>query len=189
MSTLKRALLATLLSGSAHEARGLVVAPASVGPERERSAVHVADQRLLEMLTRSTERMLADSRIDGSVTGRRKSTESILAKMKRKGVPLAGIMDRVGLRIVVETEAECYAVRDLLRSSFALVPGEEDDYIAAPKPSGYRSLHLAAYAGPNGEVAEFQVRTREMHEDAENGAAAHWRYKRDTAVVVAVAVA
>jgi GTP pyrophosphokinase len=129
----------------------------------------------VEVLVSDTEALLLTHGIAGVVTGRAKSLYSLHQKMSRKGVAAAAIMDRVGVRVRVADEADCYRVVDVLHSHHAAVPAEQDDYIASPKASGYRSLHTVVQA--EGGVAEFQVRTHEMHAEAESGPAAHWRYK------------
>ncbi len=129
----------------------------------------------LAALVDDTQRALAAEGIQAVVTGRTKSLYSVHQKMMRKDVPASEISDRTGLRIQVGTTAECYRVRDLLEARHRAVPGTRDDYIADPKPSGYRSLHTAVQA--HDAVVEFQVRTFAMHREAEEGDAAHWRYK------------
>lgn len=138
------------------------------------------DHLVLDALVRDTERLLAGAGIDGRVTARIKSPASTLAKMRRKGVGPDDIFDRLALRIRVDTVEDCYAVRSLIEARHRVIAAERDDYIASPKANGYRSLHSAVRTHL-GEVAEFQVRTHAMHEQAERGSAAHWLYKAATA--------
>ena len=96
--------------------------------------------------------------------------------MVRKNVDLDEIYDATAVRILVDTDDECYQVLGLVHSCWERIPIEFDDYIAHPKPNGYRSLHTAL-KGPEGRVFEVQIRTFNMHERAEMGVAAHWKYK------------
>ena len=111
-----------------------------------------------------------------AVYGRSKHIHSIYRKMVRKNVDLDEIYDATAVRILVDTDDECYQVLGLVHSCWERIPIEFDDYIAHPKPNGYRSLHTAL-KGPEGRVFEVQIRTFNMHERAEMGVAAHWKYK------------
>ncbi|MCX7116517.1 MAG: HD domain-containing protein [Legionellales bacterium] len=111
-----------------------------------------------------------------AVYGRSKHIHSIHRKMMRKNVPLEEIYDATAVRILVETNAQCYEVLSVVHSLWAQVTDEFDDYIAHPKLNGYQSLHTAV-TGPEGRVFEVQIRTFLMHEQAEMGVAAHWKYK------------
>ncbi len=124
----------------------------------------------------ATENLLTKLEIDGAITSRVKSRYSTLRKMERKGVSRAAIVDRLGVRVRVATASECYAVMDQVHRHFVPIEGTFDDYIASPKPNGYASLHSAVRVAGVGPV-EFQVRTEAMHRAAEDGEAAHWRYK------------
>lgn len=110
------------------------------------------------------------------ITARPKHINSIYKKMQRKNVPLEQVYDVRALRVIVEEETQCYLVLGIVHRLWRPIPGEFDDYIAAPKDNFYRSLHTAVYDA-NGRTVEVQIRTRDMHENAEYGIAAHWRYK------------
>jgi GTP diphosphokinase / guanosine-3',5'-bis(diphosphate) 3'-diphosphatase len=110
------------------------------------------------------------------ITGRPKHMYSIYKKMKRKDLPLEQIYDIRALRVIVPEQHQCYLVLGVVHKLFRPIPGEFDDYIAAPKDNFYRSLHTAVL-DDNGRTLEVQIRTLTMHEDAEFGIAAHWRYK------------
>ncbi len=137
------------------------------------------DDEVLGVVVDATSDALANLGLDGVVTHRVKSLYSTHRKMLRKGVDLDGIHDRLAVRVRVDTVQDCYRLRDALLTSLAVVAGEDDDYIAFPKASGYRSLHTAVRVPtPTGDgIAEIQIRTHTMHADAESGAQAHWRYK------------
>lgn len=111
-----------------------------------------------------------------AVYGRSKHIHSIYKKMMRKNVSLDEIYDATAVRILVDTEAQCYEVLGLVHATWEPVAAEFDDYIVNPKPNGYQSLHTAV-TGPEGRVFEVQIRTFQMHEQAEMGVAAHWKYK------------
>lgn len=111
-----------------------------------------------------------------AVYGRSKHIHSIYRKMKRKNVALNEIYDATAVRILVETEAQCYEVLGMVHSLWKQVLAEFDDYIINPKANGYQSLHTAV-EGPEGRVFEVQIRTFQMHDLAEMGVAAHWKYK------------
>ncbi len=111
-----------------------------------------------------------------AVYGRSKHIHSIFRKMQRKNVLLDEIYDATAVRILVETKELCYEVLGLVHSMWPQVTAEFDDYIVNPKPNGYQSLHTAV-TGPEGRVFEVQIRTFQMHEQAEMGVAAHWKYK------------
>ncbi len=119
---------------------------------------------------------LAAAGIGGEVTGRPKHIYSIWRKMLRKGLAFEQVMDVLAVRIQVDTVAECYAALGIVHGLWTYIPGEFDDYIATPKENNYRSLHTAVI-GPGRLPLEVQIRTREMHEHAELGVAAHWQYK------------
>lgn len=142
--------------------------------------VQDADEAALAGLVRDTRRLLMARGIAAHIDARVKAESSLIAKMRRKGVDRDAIYDRLALRIRVATEAEAYAVRDLIEARHAVIAAERDDYVANPKPNGYRSLHTAVRTD-EGVVAEFQVRTHEMHAEAEYGAASHALYKLATA--------
>ncbi len=119
---------------------------------------------------------LAEHGIMGDVSGRPKHIYSIWRKMQTKGIPFEEVYDVHGFRVVVDTVPDCYVVMGIIHNLWPPLPGEIDDYIARPKDNGYQSLHTAVN-GPDGHAMEVQIRTWEMHDLAEQGVAAHWRYK------------
>lgn len=121
-------------------------------------------------------RELAKNGIEADVRGRPKHIYSIWKKMQRKNLKFEGLSDIRAVRILVDTERDCYTVLGLVHQLWSPIPGEFDDYIAKPKANDYQSLHTTV-AGPDGKILEVQIRTREMHQHAELGVAAHWRYK------------
>lgn len=114
--------------------------------------------------------------IHAQVSGRAKHIYSIWRKMQRKRLPFEQIFDVHAVRVITETVTECYTVLGVVHAQWNHIPQEFDDYIASPKDNGYQSLHTAVI-GPQGKTLEVQIRTRAMHEAAELGIAAHWRYK------------
>ncbi len=114
--------------------------------------------------------------IEASVSGRPKHIYSIWKKMQRKNLRFDQLFDVRALRIIVGTVGECYEVLSIVHENFPVISKEYDDYIAKPKPNGYQSLHTVV-TDDAGRPIEIQIRTRAMHEFAELGVAAHWRYK------------
>ncbi|MBB5216752.1 RelA/SpoT family protein [Parapusillimonas granuli] len=119
---------------------------------------------------------LKEARISADVSGRPKHIYSIWNKMRNKNLAFSQLYDLRALRVIVDDERACYAVLALVHSMWTPVSDEFDDYISRPKPNGYRSLHTVV-ADAQGRTFEIQIRTHEMHEFAEYGMAAHWRYK------------
>ena len=120
--------------------------------------------------------MLKESGVDAETYGRPKHIYSIWKKMTAKKKEFEELFDVRAIRITVKTVADCYTALGLVHGRWRHIAQEFDDYIANPKENGYKSLHTAVY-GPGGKPLEIQIRTQEMHEFAEYGVAAHWRYK------------
>ncbi|MEM7097065.1 MAG: HD domain-containing protein [Pseudomonadota bacterium] len=135
--------------------------------ERERQVEAVADQ---------VRALLRSYGVDGQVFGRAKHIYSIWRKMNSKSVPMEQVYDVRAVRVVVDSLSECYASLGVIHNAWSHIPAEFDDYIASPKENGYRSIHTAVIA-PDGSTLEVQIRTSEMHRDAELGVCAHWSYK------------
>jgi len=114
--------------------------------------------------------------IDGQVMGRAKHIYSIWRKMQRKNIEFSQVYDVRAVRILVPETRDCYTALGIVHGLWRNIPHEFDDYIASPKPNGYRSLHTAVI-GPEGKVLEIQIRTQAMHEEAELGVCAHHLYK------------
>jgi GTP pyrophosphokinase len=126
------------------------------------------------MATLSSE--LAAAGVKAEVTGRPKHIFSIYNKMRTKGLDFDELYDVRGLRVLLDNVKDCYTTLGIVHNVWQPVPGEFDDYISRPKGNNYQSLHTAVF-GPGGRALEVQIRTHEMHRDAELGVAAHWRYK------------
>ena len=114
--------------------------------------------------------------VDADISGRAKHLYSIWRKMQRKGLAFSQIYDVRAVRVLVPEMRDCYTALGIVHTLWRHIPKEFDDYIANPKENGYRSLHTAVI-GPEGKVLEVQIRTHAMHEEAELGVCAHWRYK------------
>ena len=119
---------------------------------------------------------LAKNDIKADISGRPKHIFSIWRKMQSKDRGLDQLFDIRAVRVLVSDLSECYAALGIVHNLWSYLPGEFDDYIANPKDNNYQSLHTAII-GPGGQTVEVQIRTRDMHRDAELGVAAHWRYK------------
>ncbi len=143
--------------------------------ERERYITEVESLIIAEM---------AESGVSSKVTGRAKHLWSIRQKMKRTGRAFSEINDAIGFRVITGCTRDCYAALGVAHSSWTPIPGRFKDYIALPKPNMYQSLHTAVI-GPRGERIEVQIRTEEMHLVAEQGIAAHWKYKEGRRVAAA----
>ncbi len=119
---------------------------------------------------------LADAGIDAEVIGRAKHIYSIWRKMRRKGIDLSQVYDAEAVRVIVDDVQRCYGALGVVHTTWPHIGSEFDDYVANPKENGYRSIHTAVM-GPKGRVLEVQIRSREMHRQAEIGLCAHWAYK------------
>jgi GTP pyrophosphokinase len=133
-------------------------------------------ERFIEALCEELRAQLQGAGIAAEVYGRPKHIYSIYRKMQRKQLDFAQLFDVRAVRVVVNSVPECYAALGIVHGRWPYIPGEFDDYIATPKGNGYRSIHTAVI-GPQARSVEVQIRTREMHEHAELGVAAHWTYK------------
>lgn len=151
-------------------------------PEIYKNIAKLLDERRLDrdryinQITKQLSDALHTQNIKAEINGRAKHIYSIWRKMQRKMVGYGEIYDVRAVRVVVENLTDCYAALGLVHTLWQHIPKEFDDYIANPKDNGYQSLHTAVL-GPGGKIIEVQVRTRAMHQQAELGVAAHWRYK------------
>jgi GTP pyrophosphokinase len=151
-------------------------------PDAYRSIAAQLDGRRAEREARVTAvaedlaRLLAEAGLDAQVSGRAKHIYSIWRKMQAKGLTFAEVYDVRAVRVLLPDIASCYAALGIIHTRWQHVPREFDDYIAVPKDNGYRSIHTAVHTD-SGLTLEVQLRTREMHEEAELGVCAHWAYK------------
>jgi len=133
-------------------------------------------ERYIEELKGQLQGELRAAGIEAKIDGRPKHIYSIWRKMQAKQLAFEQLMDIRAARVLVNSVAECYAALGIVHSLWQFIPGEFDDYIATPKDNLYRSIHTAVI-GPGVQPVEIQIRTHEMHANAERGVAAHWRYK------------
>lgn len=136
------------------------------------------DEYIQNVIT-SLKTMLDRMGMRSEVTGRAKHIYSIWRKMQRKKISFNEVYDVRALRVLVPEVRDCYAALGVVHSLWKHIPREFDDYIATPKENGYRSLHTAVI-GPQGKPLEVQIRTFDMHDEAELGVCAHWHYKEGT---------
>ncbi|MBU3557767.1 bifunctional (p)ppGpp synthetase/guanosine-3',5'-bis(diphosphate) 3'-pyrophosphohydrolase [Polynucleobacter sp. Ross1-W9] len=139
-------------------------------------AKRIERQSFIDQIVLQLKEELKAAQIDGEVLGRPKHIYSIWKKMEGKSLDFANLYDVRAFRVLVDDVKSCYAVLGIVHNVWQPVPREFDDYIARPKPNGYQSLHTVVM-NEDGTAFEIQVRTQEMHQQAEYGLAAHWRYK------------
>ncbi len=133
-------------------------------------------QEIISYIESTIKHDMEDAKIKCEVSGRVKHLYSIYTKMKRKEIDFDGIYDLLAVRIITDEESDCYRALGVIHSKYKPLPGRFKDYIAIPKQNLYQSLHTTIF-GPSDAVVEIQIRTKQMHEVAEEGIAAHYRYK------------
>ncbi|MEQ3652006.1 MAG: HD domain-containing protein, partial [Glaciecola sp.] len=136
------------------------------------------EQYIVDIVTKLQSLLDAEG-IKAEVIGRPKHIYSIWKKMQKKQLTFEELFDIRALRIVAERLQDCYAALGIVHTNWKHIPKEFDDYIATPKQNGYQSIHTVI-VGPQGKSIEIQLRTQQMHQDAELGVAAHWKYKEGT---------
>jgi GTP pyrophosphokinase len=146
-----------------------------VAKRREEQEGYITEVREL------VEKRLKEEGLPGRVTGRVKHFYGIYQKMQKQRITFDQVHDVIGIRIITDSKANCYAILGIIHSLWTPIPGRFKDYIGVPKSNMYQSLHTTVI-GPNGERVEFQIRTEEMHSLAEGGIASHWKYKEKGAV-------
>jgi len=132
---------------------------------------------LVEIIITELSKIIKEADISAEVTGREKTRFSIWKKMQRKNISFEQLSDIMAFRIGVDSVAECYHALGIIHSHYPVVPGRFKDFISTPKPNGYRSLHTTVI-GPKNHRIEIQIRTHQMHTEADLGVAAHWTYKQ-----------
>ncbi|MDC9597700.1 GTP diphosphokinase [Xenorhabdus anantnagensis] len=137
------------------------------------------EQYIEKFVTKMRNYMLKEG-ISVEMYGRPKHIYSIWRKMQKKSLAFDELFDVRAVRIVVDRLQDCYAALGIVHTHYRHLPDEFDDYVANPKPNGYQSIHTVVL-GPSGKTLEIQIRTRQMHDDAELGVAAHWKYKEGSA--------
>ena len=151
-------------------------------PETYKNVAHLLDEKrterqdFIEHATQRVQQLLGEAGITADVVGRPKHIYSIVNKMRTKRLTFDQLRDVRGLRVIVQSMPDCYQALSAIHQEWTAVAGDYDDYIARPKPNGYQSLHTVV-SDAHGRALEIQIRTKQMHESAELGLAAHWRYK------------
>ncbi len=135
----------------------------------------VVDTKALDVVLVETWLILHRLELEAIVSARVKSPESLAAKAQRKHIASEAVLDRLALRIRLDTSDQCYALLDRICARWPAIEDSFDDYIAEPKSNGYQSLHIAVQTVFG--AVEFQLRTHRMHQHAETGGASHWVYK------------
>lgn len=136
----------------------------------------IAREQYIENIVISLRKTIQQADLQAAIDGRPKHIYSIWRKMQQKELEFDELFDVRAVRVVVDRLKECYATLSIVHTHFCYLPDEFDDYVANPKPNGYQSIHTVVL-GPLGKTLEIQIRTRQMHKDAELGMAAHWKYK------------
>ncbi len=149
---------------------------------------HLLEQRVkkygsaLDQSIHDVETELISSGIHGAIHGRIKYCYSLYKKLKKYDNDINKVYDIVAIRILLNNVTDCYTALGIIHGLYTPLPGRIKDYIAQPKPNGYQSLHTTVFSA-SGAILEFQIRTIEMHEEAEYGIAAHWSYKEGVSLV------
>ncbi len=133
-------------------------------------------EKFLSQVRAAVEKKMKEHEIPGRVEGRTKRLYSLQMKLKRQRIPLEQVYDLMAVRLITDSVRNCYAALGVVHSTWPPVPGRIKDFIAIPRPNLYQSIHTSVI-GPHGQPFEVQIRTEEMHRVAEEGIAAHWRYK------------
>ena len=149
---------------------------ASTGLLKEFEAAHAENDGFLKEIKHTVEQLLAREGIPARVEGRLKRAYSVFQKLKRQKIGLDQVYDLLAVRIVTDSVKNCYAALGVIHNEWHPIPGRIKDFIAIPRPNLYQSLHTSVM-GPGGRHFEVQIRTEEMHRVAEEGIAAHWKYK------------
>jgi guanosine-3',5'-bis(diphosphate) 3'-pyrophosphohydrolase len=139
-------------------------------------ARRAVNQDFIEETTKAIERELAEHKIPARIESRIKRIYGIYNKMRRQKITIDEVFDFIAIRVITDTVRNCYSILGILHNLWKPVPGRIKDYIAIPRPNLYQSLHTSVI-GKNGQPFEIQIRTQEMHRIAEEGIAAHWKYK------------
>lgn len=136
----------------------------------------LANEEVLDEIRTTIQNKLGEEAIPVRVQGRVKRPWSVYQKLRKQRIPIDQVYDLLGIRIITDSVKNCYAALGVIHNEWHPIPGRIKDFIAIPRPNLYQSLHTSVM-GPNGVVFEVQIRTEEMHRLAEEGIAAHWKYK------------